>query len=45
MQLADACLVRMSELKRDTRVFTVDERDFNIYRRFERKIIPLIAPS
>jgi predicted nucleic acid-binding protein len=45
MRLADACLVRMSELKRDSRVFTVDSRDFRIYRRFERKVIPLIAPS
>lgn len=44
MQLADACLVRMSELKRDSCVFTVDRRDFRLYRRCERQVIPLIAP-
>jgi predicted nucleic acid-binding protein len=45
MQLADACLVRMSELKRDCRVFTVDAGEFRIYRRFERQLIPLVAPN
>lgn len=44
MQLADACLVRMSELKRDSRVFTLD-RDFQVYRRFGRQMVPLIAPD
>lgn len=45
MQLADACLVRMSELKRDCRVLTIDKGEFQIYRRFERQLIPIIAPS
>lgn len=45
MQLADACLVCMSELKRDCRVFTLDKAEFSIYRRFERQLIPLIAPD
>ena len=45
MQLADACLVRMSEMKRDCRVFTLDKDDFRIYRRFERQLIPLVAPD
>jgi uncharacterized protein len=45
MQLADACLVRMSELKRDCRVFTLDQQDFQVYRRFERKVIPLLTPE
>ena len=45
MQLADACLVRMSELHRDCRVFTLDTQDFQVYRRFERQVIPLIAPD
>jgi uncharacterized protein len=45
MQLADACLVRMSELKRDCRVCTLDTQDFQVYRRFERQVIPLIAPE
>jgi predicted nucleic acid-binding protein len=45
MQLADARLVRMSELHRDCRVFTLDRRDFQVYRRFERQVIPLVAPD
>ena len=45
MQLADACLVRMSELQRDCRVFTLDKREFQIYRRFDRQVIPLVAPD
>jgi uncharacterized protein len=45
IQLADACLVRMSELKRDCRVFTLDKTDFHVYRRFDRQMIPLIAPD
>jgi uncharacterized protein len=45
MQLADACLVRMSELQRNSRVFTVDRTDFQVYRRFQRQVIPLIAPD
>ena len=45
MQLADACLVRMSELKRDCRVFTLDKSEFQVYRRFERQLIPLVAPD
>lgn len=45
MQLADACLVRMSELQRDCRLFTLDKKDFQVYRRFERQVIPLIAPG
>jgi uncharacterized protein len=44
MQLADACLVRMSELFRDCQVLTLDTEDFVIYRRFGRQVIPLIAP-
>jgi predicted nucleic acid-binding protein len=45
MQLADACLVRMSELNRNARVFTLDKQDFEIYRRFERQVIPLVVPN
>ena len=45
MQLADACLVRMSELTRDCRVFTLDRTEFQIYRRFERQVIPLVVPG
>jgi predicted nucleic acid-binding protein len=45
MQLADACLVRMSELNRNCRVFTLDKQDFQVYRRFERQVIPLVTPD
>lgn len=41
--LADACLVRMSELYEPCRVLTLDS-DFHVYRRHGRKVIPLIRP-
>jgi uncharacterized protein len=41
--LADACLVRMSELYERCRVFTLDT-DFHIYRHHGRKVIPLLSP-
>ncbi len=43
MSLADACLVRMSELDGDSVVVTLD-RDFAIYRRNRRQRIPVIMP-
>lgn len=44
MSLADACLVRMSELHDRSRVFTLDS-DFRLYRRHGRQSIPLIYPK
>ena len=44
MSLADACLVRMSELHTNARVFTLDA-DFKLYRRNSRQTIPLIYPA
>ncbi len=44
MDLADACIVRMTELMRDSRVVTVDLADFSVYRRNGRERIPIIAP-
>ncbi len=44
MDLADACVVRMTELDRDSQVLTVDRRDFEVYRRNGRDTIPFIAP-
>ena len=44
MDLADACIVRMTELIRDSRVITVDRGDFSVYRRNGRDLIPLVAP-
>ena len=43
MSLADACLVRMSEIHDNAAVFTVDT-DFLVYRKQGRKKIPLISP-
>lgn len=43
MSLADACLVRMAELFPNCQVLTTD-RDFLIYRRNGRSVIPLLAP-
>jgi predicted nucleic acid-binding protein len=42
--LADLCLVRMSELHPRHSVVTVDRRDFRVYRRNRRDAIPLICP-
>ncbi len=44
MSFADACLVRMSELHSDCRVFTLDS-DFKIYRRHKKQPIPLLCPA
>jgi len=43
MSLADACLVRMAELNDNCQIFTTD-RDFLVYRRKGRSVIPLLAP-
>ncbi len=43
MSLADACLVRLSELHSECSVFTLDN-DFTRYRRHARQLIPLLAP-
>jgi predicted nucleic acid-binding protein len=42
--LADLCLIRMSELYENLPVFTVDENDFRVYRRNRRDVIPIICP-
>lgn len=44
MALADACLVRMSELYDDCEIATLDS-DFVVYRRHGRQTIPLITVS
>jgi predicted nucleic acid-binding protein len=44
MDLADACLVAMSETWWDCKVLTVDAGDFKVYRRRGRHLIPLITP-
>jgi uncharacterized protein len=42
--LADLCLIRMSELFPRHVVITVDEDDFRVYRRNKREAIPLLCP-
>lgn len=44
MSLADACLVRMSELHKNSRVLTLD-RDFLLYRKNGRQVVPRIMPD
>ena len=43
MSLADACLVRMSELYAESSLLTLDD-DFRIYRKNKRHIIPILTP-
>jgi predicted nucleic acid-binding protein len=43
MSLADACLVRMSEILADPLVLTTD-KDFRVYRRHSRQIVPCAMP-
>lgn len=42
--LADLCLIRMSELYPRHAVITVDREDFRVYRRNKRETIPVICP-
>jgi predicted nucleic acid-binding protein len=42
--LADLCLIRMSELFVDLHVITVNESDFRMYRRNKREVIPIVCP-
>ena len=42
--LADLCLVRMSELYPRHSVITIDRQEFRVYRRNKREMIPLVCP-
>jgi predicted nucleic acid-binding protein len=42
--MADLCLIRLSELHAKHRVITVDIADFRVYRRNRREAIPLLCP-
>ena len=44
MSLADACLVRLSEIHNSGEIFTLDS-DFRIYRRHGNKVIPVRMPD
>lgn len=43
ISLADACLVRMTELEADSAVITLDSA-FRIYRRNRRQVVPVVMP-
>jgi hypothetical protein len=42
--LADLCIIRMSELYPKHTVITVDEGDFRVFRRNKREAIPILFP-
>jgi hypothetical protein len=42
--LADLCLIRLSELHPRYPVITTNLADFRVYRRGRREIVPLIHP-
>jgi len=44
LDLADLCLIRMSELYPRDVLITIDEEDFRLYRRNKREAIPLLCP-
>jgi predicted nucleic acid-binding protein len=43
ISLADACLVRMSEILSDPILLTTDS-DFRVYRRHGRQVVPCVMP-
>lgn len=43
--LADACLVRMSELHSQYWIWTVDRNGFSTYRRMGKRTIPCEFPA
>ncbi len=44
VSLADAAMVRMAEVWRESTVITIDRADFTVYRRFGRDPISFLAP-
>lgn len=44
MSLADASLVRMTELHPKSEILTLDS-DFRIYRTLDRRMVPVLMPS
>ncbi len=44
MDLADAFLVRMTELNERCKVWTLDRKDFTTYRRHGRQVVPCEFP-
>jgi predicted nucleic acid-binding protein len=44
ISFADACLIRLSEIHAQSRIWSVDT-DFRVYRRHGRQAIPLLMPA
>lgn len=44
IDLADACLLRMTELTARCKIWTVDRADFTVYRRHGRQPVPCEFP-
>ena len=42
--LADLCVIRLSEIYPSHKVLTIDRSDFRIYRRNNRDLIPVECP-
>ena len=45
MDLADACLVRMSEMDPIAMIFTIDRGDFTVYRKQGNHPVPCVFPG
>jgi hypothetical protein len=45
MDLADACLVRLTELHGDCVLLTIDSEFRDVYRRHGRRAIPTLMPE
>jgi uncharacterized protein len=45
MDLADACLVRMTELEEAGVIFTLDRADFTVYRKSGNQLVPCVFPK
>jgi len=45
MDLGDACCVRLAEILSASVVYTVDKRDFGVYRKHNRQPIPCVFPD
>lgn len=44
MDIADGCVLQLSERFPRAKIITIDQRDFSIYRRSRGQVLPLICP-
>lgn len=44
MDIADGCVLQLSERFPKAKIITIDQRDFSIYRRSRGQALPLICP-